>query len=52
MTTWVRRHPELLAILAVLSPVLLVVALAVKWTSEGPILFRQERLGLHARVYR
>lgn len=41
-----------LAILAALSPVLLVVALAVKWTSEGPMLFRQERLGLHRSTFR
>jgi lipopolysaccharide/colanic/teichoic acid biosynthesis glycosyltransferase len=41
-----------LAILAALSPVLLVVALAVKWTSEGPMLFRQERLGLHRSTFK
>ncbi|MEV4512485.1 sugar transferase [Dactylosporangium sp. NPDC049525] len=41
-----------LAILAMLSPVLLVVALAVKWTSEGPMLFRQERLGLHRSTFK
>ncbi len=41
-----------LAILAALSPLLLVVALAVKWTSEGPMLFRQERLGLHRSTFR
>jgi lipopolysaccharide/colanic/teichoic acid biosynthesis glycosyltransferase len=41
-----------LAILATLSPVLLVVALAVKWTSEGPMLFRQERLGLHRSTFK
>ena len=41
-----------LAILAALSPVLIVVALAVKWTSEGPMLFRQERLGLHRSTFK
>ncbi|MEV0562024.1 sugar transferase [Dactylosporangium sp. NPDC050588] len=41
-----------LGILAALSPVLLVVALAVKWTSEGPMLFRQERLGLHRSTFK
>ncbi|GAA1554426.1 hypothetical protein GCM10009827_089090 [Dactylosporangium maewongense] len=41
-----------LGILAALSPILLVVALAVKWTSEGPMLFRQERLGLHRSTFK
>jgi lipopolysaccharide/colanic/teichoic acid biosynthesis glycosyltransferase len=41
-----------LAILAGLSPVLLVVAIAVKRTSTGPVLFRQERLGLHRSPFR
>ena len=31
----------------VLSPVLLVVALAVKLTSPGPVIFRQKRVGMH-----
>jgi len=34
-------------LLIVLSPLLVLVAIAVKATSRGPILFRQERLGLH-----
>jgi lipopolysaccharide/colanic/teichoic acid biosynthesis glycosyltransferase len=33
------------ALLLMLSPLLLVVALAIKWTSPGPILFKQVRLG-------
>jgi lipopolysaccharide/colanic/teichoic acid biosynthesis glycosyltransferase len=36
-----------LCLLVVLSPLLAAVALAVKLTSPGPVLFRQERLGLH-----
>ncbi len=36
--------------LAVLSPIFLLIALAVKLTSPGPILFRQQRTG--ARVFR
>jgi exopolysaccharide biosynthesis polyprenyl glycosylphosphotransferase len=34
-------------LIAVLSPVLLVLALAVKFTSAGPVLYRQERVGLN-----
>ena len=37
--------------LAVLSPVLLVLAVLVKITSEGPVLFRQERVGLDGRPF-
>ena len=33
-------------ILMLVSPVLLAIALAVKWTSAGPIIFRQRRYGL------
>ncbi len=34
------------ALLAVLSPLLICAAIAIKLTSRGPVLFRQERLGL------
>jgi exopolysaccharide biosynthesis polyprenyl glycosylphosphotransferase len=40
-----------LTALFLLSPLLATVALAVKLTSEGPILFRQQRVGLHGRVF-
>ena len=40
-----------LTALLLLSPFLLAVAVAVKLTSAGPILFRQERVGLHGRVF-
>ncbi|MGX8705684.1 MAG: sugar transferase [bacterium] len=33
--------------LAVLSPLLCIVALAVKLTSPGPVLFKQQRVGIH-----
>ena len=36
--------------LILLSPVLLLVAIAVKLTSSGPIIFRQTRVGLNLRV--
>ena len=37
--------------LVVLSPLLLVIALLVRMTSPGPILFRQERVGLRGRDF-
>ncbi|MFN3875004.1 MAG: sugar transferase [Flavobacteriales bacterium] len=40
------------AALILLSPLLLLIALGVKWSSPGPVLFRQERIGLHGRPFR
>jgi lipopolysaccharide/colanic/teichoic acid biosynthesis glycosyltransferase len=37
--------------LVVLAPLMLMCALAVRWSSPGPILFRQRRLGLHGRSF-
>jgi lipopolysaccharide/colanic/teichoic acid biosynthesis glycosyltransferase len=37
--------------LALLAPLLLVAAALVKLTSRGPVLFRQERVGLHGRTF-
>jgi len=34
-----------------LSPILLVIALAVKLTSPGPVLFKQQRIGLHGKPF-
>lgn len=39
-------------LLVVLSPALAAIAIAVKASSRGPVLFRQERVGLHGRVFR
>lgn len=36
-----------LMIQAMLLPIMLVIALAVKWTSPGPVIFRQRRYGLY-----
>jgi exopolysaccharide biosynthesis polyprenyl glycosylphosphotransferase len=36
--------------LVVLSPLLILTAIAVKLDSEGPVFFRQERVGLHGRT--
>jgi lipopolysaccharide/colanic/teichoic acid biosynthesis glycosyltransferase len=40
-----------LAALVLLSPLLLFVALAIKLTSKGPILFRQRRIGQHGKSF-
>lgn len=37
--------------LVLLSPLFLVVAILIKTTSKGPVLFRQKRCGLHKRVF-
>lgn len=59
----VRHSPELLflkrtldvavATLAIVAtaPIMLLCAAAIKWTSPGPILFRQRRCGLHGRQF-
>lgn len=40
------------AVLLVLSPLLLAIAVAVKATSRGPVFYRQERMGLNGRTFR
>lgn len=40
-----------LTALIVLSPFLLIVAIVIKCTSKGPIIFKQERVGLHNRSF-
>ncbi|OPX84740.1 MAG: putative sugar transferase EpsL [Pelotomaculum sp. PtaB.Bin104] len=40
-----------LLILVLLSPLLLVVALAIKITSPGAVIFKQQRLGLHGKTF-
>ena len=37
--------------LVLLSPVMLLVALAVKCSSRGPVIFKQERVGLHNKTF-
>lgn len=37
--------------LVLLSPLIVAVAAAVRLTSEGPVFFRQQRIGLHGRVF-
>ncbi|WNC60710.1 sugar transferase [Thermosynechococcus sp. QS41] len=37
--------------IVVLAPLFIVVAIAIKLTSPGPVFFRQERVGLHGQVF-
>jgi exopolysaccharide biosynthesis polyprenyl glycosylphosphotransferase len=37
--------------LIVLSPLLLIIAIAIKFTSDGPVLFKQKRVCLHGRRF-
>jgi exopolysaccharide biosynthesis polyprenyl glycosylphosphotransferase len=39
-------------LMVVLSPLMLLMAVAVKLDSPGPVFFRQERVGLHGRTFR
>lgn len=41
---------ELIALIA-LFPLIIIVAIAVKVSSEGPVFFKQERLGMHGKVF-
>jgi exopolysaccharide biosynthesis polyprenyl glycosylphosphotransferase len=40
-----------LMLLVILSPVMIVAALAIKLSSPGEIIFKQQRLGLHGKVF-
>lgn len=39
------------AMLLLFAPVFLAIAAVIKWTSDGPVLFRQERLGCNGRRF-
>ncbi len=41
-----------LVMLIVLSPVLLIAAIAIKLDSKGPVIFKQERIGLGGKVFK
>lgn len=52
---WMKRIVDIvvsLVGLVVASPVMLVAAIAVGCTSRGPIIFKQERIGLHNKPFR
>ena len=39
-------------ILIIVSPIMLIIRFLIKWTSEGPILYRQERIGMDGHPFR
>ena len=41
-----------MAIVILISPILLIVAIAVSWTSVGPILYKSERIGRNGKPFR
>lgn len=52
--TYVKRALDIVSSalgLLVLSPVLLIIMIAIKIDSKGPLLFRQKRVGLHKRHF-
>lgn len=54
MQRFLKRAFDVLAVslgITVLSPLLFVVALAIKFTSPGPILYRQQRIGENGRLF-
>ncbi len=36
----------------IISPILVIIAILIKCSSEGPVLFKQERLGYHGKVFK
>jgi lipopolysaccharide/colanic/teichoic acid biosynthesis glycosyltransferase len=52
MVRWVVHSTLALALLVLVSPVMLAVALLVRLSSPGPIFFRQERVGQGGRRFR
>ncbi|WJE46147.1 sugar transferase [Peribacillus frigoritolerans] len=38
--------------LIILSPILIIVAIAIKLESKGPVIFQQERLGLNGKIFK
>jgi len=55
MEGWLKRFEDIVlgsVILALLTPLLLAIAIAIKTTSSGPIIFKQRRYGLDGRQIR
>ncbi|TOE80328.1 sugar transferase, partial [Vibrio parahaemolyticus] len=52
VSSWIKRFEDILfssIILVLISPILLAIAIGIKLTSKGPIIFKQHRYGLDGR---
>lgn len=52
---WIKRFTDFfgaLLALIIASPVMIVSAIAIKCTSKGPVIFKQERIGLHNKPFK
>ncbi|MGC9400808.1 undecaprenyl-phosphate glucose phosphotransferase [Vibrio genomosp. F10] len=52
IASWIKRLEDIVLstiILCLISPLLIVIAVAVKFTSPGPVIFKQDRYGLDGR---
>lgn len=52
---WIKRLIDFMGALAAIvisSPVMIAAAIAVKCTSKGPVIFKQERIGLHNKPFK
>lgn len=52
--SYIKRILDLLigiAVLVILSPLLLIIAVAIVAEDPGPVLFRQKRIGMHGKVF-
>ncbi len=55
LNAWAKRGVDILgSLLGIIigSPLLLIIAILVKTTSKGPIIFKQERVGLHNKTFK
>ena len=51
LQTVFRHHAFNLRLVVVLSPIYMVIAIAVKFGDPGPVLFKQKRAGLHMTFF-
>jgi len=54
LTTSIKRIIDVVgsaALLVATAPIIAIAAIAIRWTSPGPIFFRQQRCGLHGRRF-